>query len=732
MSAGRNKGAKKRRNVRDIFGAGDGAQGQQDRRPIVALNRLQLQNQLGRARERLLGDKPLVGTVAHQESRDRQQGIDRMMWRDAGGSNLFLRVLAQDGAITPNRKVSLGTVAELTNQVDEANIFVDTSGSLPGHIAVQTADTPEARLAAKNMLRDLVQEAQRDDPTRVFSLDDSADSIFMNPLPGGHNQVALTFRVISKPRVPSLITADNFKGLIGEEPDKGSRYETVVNALNNLNTKLKGADLTIIDIDKQQIRDGANMLQRSKVVRDEWKDVNDSANQLIGAIDDYIKNSGTNVFSKASRAQKSSKKDAMAQLKSLVVAAKNDEFKSELDRLKQTRLATVKQEDGALDESRIIPGTRQVIGDGAQGDVYAATLRLPNNVDFRAALKPDNALVSPEAVAFGVPENNPQQSARAVATYKISHQIGLDVIPRTEFAILSDAEGRPQLGQALGFVRGMVGQLPLRIRADDAALHVIQQAQATINNVNSNSDAVENAQYTLAQWKQDANGYYREFKDDPRVINVAYQNPALQKDLADLQVLDHVVGAADRHPGNFIYVTDDNGRITGVRGIDNDDTFGSRWVALTKVDGRSQGSKTPRVPPFVDFQTALKILRMNPAAVANQMKYLSQNEKNATVARLREVQDQVKERVQASVVQQADNDAPTGIASIGGAQPVQNEVTELLQLAELDVNSNLRIEDWSNQRVFNAHNENNSYLGEIRARAQVQGMATPNRVDTYP
>jgi hypothetical protein len=59
-------------------------------------------------------------------------------------------------------------------------------------------------------------------------------------------------------------------------------------------------------------------------------------------------------------------------------------------------------------------------------------------------------------------------------------------------------------------------------------------------------------------------------------------------------------------------------------------------------------------------------------------------------------------------------------------------VAELLQLAELDVNSNLRIENWSGQQVFDAQNENNSYLGEIRARAEVQGTATPNRVDTYP
>ena len=50
---------------------------------------------------------------------------------------------------------------------------------------------------------------------------------------------------------------------------------------------------------------------------------------------------------------------------------------------------------------------------------------------------------------------------------------------------------------------------------------------------------------------------------------------ALLKSVADLQVVDFLSGNVDRHSANLTYITDDEGRIVGVQGIDNDSSFGS-------------------------------------------------------------------------------------------------------------------------------------------------------------
>ena len=77
-----------------------------------------------------------------------------------------------------------------------------------------------------------------------------------------------------------------------------------------------------------------------------------------------------------------------------------------------------------------------------------------------------------------------------------------------------------------------------------------------------------------------------------------------------MQVFDYIIGHADRNPANWIYEKGDNGDIKGVKGIDNDDTFGEKWI-LKNPDPKGfadVGSKTTGIPPIVDISTALSIL----------------------------------------------------------------------------------------------------------------------------
>lgn len=54
-----------------------------------------------------------------------------------------------------------------------------------------------------------------------------------------------------------------------------------------------------------------------------------------------------------------------------------------------------------------------------------------------------------------------------------------------------------------------------------------------------------------------------------------YATPEAKKQLAALQIFDYLGINADRHAGNISYVFDDEGRLTGVQGYDNDSSFGT-------------------------------------------------------------------------------------------------------------------------------------------------------------
>ena len=57
--------------------------------------------------------------------------------------------------------------------------------------------------------------------------------------------------------------------------------------------------------------------------------------------------------------------------------------------------------------------------------------------------------------------------------------------------------------------------------------------------------------------------------------------PAMQKSLADLQVLDNLLGQVDRHTQNHMLQSDKQGRAIGVTGIDNDFSFGMNKIGAS-------------------------------------------------------------------------------------------------------------------------------------------------------
>lgn len=76
----------------------------------------------------------------------------------------------------------------------------------------------------------------------------------------------------------------------------------------------------------------------------------------------------------------------------------------------------------------------------------------------------------------------------------------------------------------------------------------------------------------------------------------------LFRQLADLQILDHICMNQDRHCGNLLYDLDKEGNVIGIQGIDNDSSFGTTYYPArrfnrVKVISGSMAEKLKHITP---------------------------------------------------------------------------------------------------------------------------------------
>ncbi len=84
------------------------------------------------------------------------------------------------------------------------------------------------------------------------------------------------------------------------------------------------------------------------------------------------------------------------------------------------------------------------------------------------------------------------------------------------------------------------------------------------------------------------------------------------KQLADLQVLDFLCGNIDRHGGNMFYKFDENHKLIGIQGIDNDCSFGTLKGEYENVNFMT----IPQNMMAIDKETADKVLALTEAQLA--------------------------------------------------------------------------------------------------------------------
>lgn len=121
------------------------------------------------------------------------------------------------------------------------------------------------------------------------------------------------------------------------------------------------------------------------------------------------------------------------------------------------------------------------------------------------------------------------------------------------------------------------------------------------------------------------------------------QESNLNKDIADLQVLDYICGNIDRHAGNLFYDVDEKtGKIKGLQGIDNDSAFG---LFSSGKDGRNFRLKGTDSFTVVSEDMAKKINTISPEMLKFTLRGrgLTEQEIQAACGRLNQVKAALKE-----------------------------------------------------------------------------------------
>lgn len=200
----------------------------------------------------------------------------------------------------------------------------------------------------------------------------------------------------------------------------------------------------------------------------------------------------------------------------------------------------------------------------------------------------------------------PRFAARAVASYRIDRLLNANVIAKTQFAVRNTPDG-PVQGQLMTKARGKMSG------------SVAGERDVTNPGAARSSDPAGMA--------------------DP-------DDPALQRLLSKLDLVDSLCGQIDRHGGNVFVERDKDGRTLSVTGIDNDMAFGTEnfTVGETSMDTYQYAG----IGKYIDQETGEAVLKLTAAdlhAVLDDL--LLPNEVDAAIRRLEQTQ---------AIVQQAKAD----------------------------------------------------------------------------
>lgn len=325
-------------------------------------------------------------------------------------------------------------------------------------------------------------------------------------------------RISLEPAISSVLDSEYLKFKMKEVPkEKSAKYLDVINKLDIYHKGLeKYRDALYSEINPNHQKSPETGNQSSDEI---LKGMETDINNLKESIKNYIRDSRTLPHKSGT---KKKKKDVMGsllkQLESLNRKTFNeatrevDEISRDIDDIRREVFINQYKPLTEIDINKKVEG--RVIGEGDGGAVKAVEFK--GDPKFVAAIKIDGAS-NMEAGKSGISTSNPEQSKRAVSSYLMNQLFKLDLIPDTRFFIrVNPATGLNEIGHAMQFIKGQIGQLSgLRenIIATPEEVQKIEEAKALLEKgFPSAGDYPTAAEHTKAKDEfRDASAYEQGF-----------------------------------------------------------------------------------------------------------------------------------------------------------------------------------------------------------------------------
>lgn len=231
--------------------------------------------------------------------------------------------------------------------------------------------------------------------------------------------------------------------------------------------------------------------------------------------------------------------------------------------------------DGNLDQNV----TPKQLGGGKMNVVTEIRYQSGETMVF----KPLNASPGPLAKDMGISPDDTRFANRNVAVSLLADSMGLDVIPKSRFAMHNG-----QLGIVMEKVPGKAPNDPGTDRLDlDATLRKdldVRQTMATSGKSGEIANLKSKLDSDLVGVDSSSGTYFVKTKHAETLDST---NPQLMEKMCDLEWFDWLTTGGDRNPNNYLIDTGSNGEVS-VKGIDND-------YALAEPTGKRQYANDPSV-----------------------------------------------------------------------------------------------------------------------------------------
>lgn len=270
-------------------------------------------------------------------------------------------------------------------------------------------------------------------------------------------------------------------------------------------------------------------------------------------------------------------------------------------------------------------GAPQKLGSGNFNTVYLVRFNgsQPGETTervFKPIQRPDGSRRPAASSALGISRSLPRYELRNVVCSRIDRALGFGVIPHTDIGVVTQANGRPEIGVLMERIGGMTGSARIVAPVDITDTDLGRDLAATMRGADGPQ--------RIADWCR-RNGDPKVDIRNGRVLltggkvspKVLPQDTEYQRKLVSLQLFDALVGQGDRHDLNWMRVADASGKTVRIVGIDNDQSLGREpddpELLREGSDIDRQGAlRGVGLPPIVDHSQFDAIMALNDSQLA--------------------------------------------------------------------------------------------------------------------